>query len=112
LDTIEKVLNSEFNAESTGNSYRFAVLKENLPSDVTMGTGGFNEYLRFEFALNDLLIFENLKTGNATYIFKLSKFDFSKTLDKQSALHDPAFRKRIIHENMETWEAQVGKYFR
>ncbi|RYG17923.1 MAG: hypothetical protein EOO07_10060 [Chitinophagaceae bacterium] len=111
LDTIEKILNSENNVESTGNSYRFALLKEKSPTEVTMGTGGFDEYLRFEFKEHDILILENLKTGNATFVFRLSKFDFDKTLDKQTAVKDPSFMKRIIHDNMEAWAAYLARFF-
>jgi len=109
---IEKRLESQANVESTGNSYRFAVLKEQAFTDITIGKGGFDEYLRFEYAKHDLLIFENLRTGNATYIFKLSSFDEERNLDKQNAMKDPAFIKRVIHENMDSWSKQIGYLFK
>jgi hypothetical protein len=49
MKAIEIFLNTGKNVEATGNSYRFAVLKEQFPDDVTMGIGGFNEYLMFEY---------------------------------------------------------------
>ncbi|WP_126969332.1 hypothetical protein [Gynurincola endophyticus] len=111
LETIQNRLQGTPEFESTGNSYRFAVLKEQQPNDVTIGTGGFHEYLMFEYKTKDLLIFENLKSGNATYLFRLSKFDSNKELDKQSASKDPSFIKRIVHENINRWSSQVGTYF-
>lgn len=111
LETIEQHLANDGQYESSGNSYRFAVLKEQQPDDVTIGRGGFNEYLMFEYKNSDLLVFENLKSGNATYLFSLSRFDTNKELDKQTAAKDPSFLKRIVHENINNWSSQVERYF-
>jgi len=111
LAAIDTFLNLEKNVEATGNSYRFAVLKDYFPDDVTMGSGGFDEYLMFEYRAHNLLVLENLKTGNATYVFNLKKFNFKTELNKQNAFKNPAFIKRIIHENMEDWSRQMKKYF-
>ena len=94
-----------------GNSYRFAMLKEKKPSDVTMGLGGFDDYLMFEYKNDDLTIFENLKTGNATFIFKYSKFNKAIELNKQNAKTNPAFLKRIVHNNIEGWNKQFSSFF-
>lgn len=111
LEVIEQHLELDGEYESKGNSYRFAMLKEQQPDDVTIGMGGFNEYLMFEYRNRDLLVFENLKSGNATYLFKLSKFDSNKELDKQTATKEHSFLRRIVHENVDNWSFQVGKYF-
>eukprot|EP00388_Colpodella_angusta_P012186 GDKJ01030959.1.p1 GENE.GDKJ01030959.1~~GDKJ01030959.1.p1 ORF type:complete len:164 (-),score=2.60 GDKJ01030959.1:344-811(-) len=113
LEIIEQNINAQGNipSNSEGNSYRFAVLRQHNLIDVTMGVGGFNDYLLFEFADYDLAIMENLKTGNATYIFKLSKFDKTKSLNKQTASKDPSFIARIIHGSMDEWSKQVDKFF-
>jgi len=111
LEIIEQHLGTEGEYESTGNSYRFAVLKEQQPDDVTIGKGGFNEYLMFEYRNKDLLVFENLKSGNATYLFKLSTFNPNKELDKQTASKAPSFLKRIVHENIDSWSSKVEGYF-
>ncbi|NEU10097.1 hypothetical protein GZH53_17365 [Flavihumibacter sp. R14] len=97
---------------SEGNSYRFALLNEKKPSDVTMGVGGFNEYLMFEYFPDDLMVLENLKTGNATFLFTLSHFNKKADLNKQTAMTDPSFLKRIIHHNLEDWSRQFGSYFK
>ncbi len=113
LELIKKELNNQGSGEvSKGNSYRFALLKENTPTDVTMGIGGFDDYLMFEYTKNDLMILENLKTGNATYLFTLSKFDKNKELNKQTAASDYSFLKRIIHNNLEDWNRQFNKFFK
>lgn len=113
LETVERELQLNRTTEgSEGNSYRFAMLKEMSPSDVTMGIGGFNEYLMFEYPKDDLMILENLKTGNATFLFKLSGFDKAKEINKQNAAADPAFLKRIVHNNLEDWSKQFSAYFK
>jgi hypothetical protein len=94
-----------------GNSYRFAMLKEKKPSDVTIGLGGFNEYLMFEYEDEDLVIFENLRTGNATYLFRRSGFDANAQLNKQNAKSVPGFLKRIVHNNIEGWHKQFSSSF-
>ncbi|WDF77010.1 hypothetical protein PQ469_24305 [Mucilaginibacter sp. KACC 22773] len=95
-----------------GNSYRFAMLKEMEPSDVTIGLGGFDEYLMFEYTKDDLVIFENLKTGNATFIFRHSLFKTGVELNKQNAKANPAFLKRIVHNNIEGWNKQFSAFFK
>lgn len=113
LEIIDRELVSSVGGEvSEGNSYRFAVLKEKNPTDVTMGIGGFNEYLMFEFVNEDLIVLENLKTGNATFVFKLSNFNKKEDLNKQTATVNPSFLKRIIHNNLDDWSRQFGTYFR
>src|SRR5690606_17691353 len=87
----------------SGNSYRFSVLKEFNITDVFDGKGGFNEYLLFEFANDNIAILENLRNGNATFIFDLSKFDREKPLDKTTAKKDESFKLRIIHTNINQW---------
>lgn len=112
LALIEKNIHNEQHGEVLkGNSYRFAILKGNNPDDVTAGRDGFNDYLIFDFKNHDLLIFENLKTGNATYLFKRSKYNPKRHLDKQNAKKDPAFVKRIVHENMQHWTNQINNHF-
>lgn len=110
LETIEHNLQTNGEFASTGNSERFATLKEQGPGDVTIGHGGFDGYLAFEYPDKNLIIFENLKSGNATYIFKRSEFDMNKDLDKQAAMKDKAFVKRIVHENMSYWTTQVNRF--
>lgn len=113
LEIIKEELKTQGTTEtSEGNSYRFALLKEKKPTDVTIGLGGFNEYLMFEYLEDDLIILENLKTGNATYVFTLSKFNKDKALNKQSAFKDPSFLKRIIHNNLEDWQRQFKSFFK
>ncbi|TSD63351.1 hypothetical protein FFF34_017290 [Inquilinus sp. KBS0705] len=108
----DEIISQEKGEVSEGNSYRFALLKEKEPSDVTMGLGGFHEYLMFEFNNNDLMILENLKTGNATFIFKLSNFDKNRELNKQTASNEPSFLKRIIHNNLDDWNKQFNAFFK
>ncbi|MDX3916327.1 MAG: hypothetical protein QHC79_22495 [Pseudosphingobacterium sp.] len=113
LEIIKENLTSSNNVDiSEGNSYRFAVLKQKGVSEVTMGLGGFNEYLMFEFEEQDLIILENLKSGNATFVFRMSKFDKKRELNKQTAYKDPAFLERIIHDNQEEWTRKLDKYFK
>jgi hypothetical protein len=111
LQVILENLASEADFESSGNSYRFAILKELGPDDVTIGAGGFNEYLMFEFKKHNIVVLENLKSGNATYLFRLSDFNLDANLDKQNAAKNQAFLKRIVHENSTNWSSQLGRYF-
>ena len=111
MEIIEQNLHTDDEFESTGNSERFAVLKEHEPVDITIGRGGFDGYLAFEFPNRNLIVLENLSSGNATYVFKLSDFDMNKGLDKQNAVKDKAFVKRIVHENISYWKSQLGRFF-
>jgi hypothetical protein len=113
LEIIKNELLTQGNNEaSKGNSYRFALLKEKSPVDVTMGLGGFNEYLMFEYPEDDLMVLENLKSGNATYLFTLSKFNKNNVLNKQNASSDPSFLKRIIHNNLDDWNKKFREFFK
>ena len=112
LDTIEKNMrNAEGQEDAEGNSYRFAVLKKYNPIEVTMGIAGFNDYLMFEYTEHNLMILENLKSGNATYLFRLSNFDKEKALNKDTARKEKSFIARVIHENMDDWKLKMEKYF-
>lgn len=97
--------------EEKGRSDRFFILKEKAPSEVTMGLGGFDDYFMFEYRSHNLMVLENIKTGNATYIFSLLEFDKSKELNKQLALTDPSFRKRLIHTAGD-WSRQLDDFFK
>ncbi|MCW3123255.1 MAG: hypothetical protein JWQ38_2747 [Flavipsychrobacter sp.] len=111
LDVIYQNIMEGNSIDQEGNSYRFALLKEAAPDDVTMGRGGFDDYLMFEYIKSDLIVLENLKSGNATYLFKRSKFDKNMLLDKQTARSNKAFKERVIHENMVEWNEKMGKHF-
>lgn len=113
LNAITDEINSvKANDDKKGNSYRFATLREHHPTEVTAGNGGFHEYLMFEFKDSDLMILENLISGNATYIFKLSKFDKEFQLDKQNAKTVKSYLARIVHGSMDEWNNRVSKYFK
>lgn len=105
------IINSDEDVNS-GNSYRFAVLKEHNITDVYNGIGGFNEYFQFEFADDNILILENLRAGNATFIFKLSEFNPQVTLDKQNVRKENGFLERVVHTNLENWRSKLLKYLK
>ncbi|MFU1857247.1 hypothetical protein ACK8HY_09540 [Sphingobacterium sp. NGMCC 1.201703] len=96
--------------DNSGNSYRFSVLKDYNVTDIYDGEGGFNEYFHFEFASDNIVLLENLRSGNATYIFDLSKYDKNFVLDKSNAKLHPAFLKRVIHHNLENWKIVLSNY--
>lgn len=104
LDAIkEEYFGKGTSNNDSGNSYRFSVLKEFNITDVFDGEGGFNEYLLFEFANDNIAILENLRSGNATFVFDLSKFDREKPLDKTTAKQHESFKLRIVHTNINQW---------
>ncbi len=113
LDFLDKnYVEHDGEIDLKGNSYRFAMLKEKRPSDVTIGLGGFNEYVIFEYANDNLLIFENLKSGNAPFLFKRDGFNNDVAqLNKQNAKSNPYFLKRIVHDKMESWHNKLSKFF-
>lgn len=98
--------------DKSGDSYRFSILQNYEITDTYDGEGGFNEYFHFEFANDNIVILENLRSGNATYIFDLSKYDISKSLDKTSAQKHAAFKERVIHHNIEHWTSILSKYLK
>ncbi|WP_343533950.1 hypothetical protein [Pedobacter sp.] len=109
----ERIVNGDYNAtDGSGNSYRFAILQDYSFSDIFDGIGGFNEYLQFEFKDDNVIILENLRTGNATYIFDYSKFDRKFVLDKQNAKSHPAYLDRVVHTNVDEWERSMVKYLK
>lgn len=113
LDAIERNLKKqEQTEESKANSYRFATLRDLEPDDTTIGVGGFSDYLMFEYVEKNLMILENLHTGNATYLFTLSNFDKTKSIDKQTAKDEPSFLKRIKHNNMQSWKIRLMMFFK
>lgn len=113
LKTIERNLKAGGEIEDiSGNSYRFAILQELEPTDITIGLGGFDEYLVFEYIEKDLLVYENLKTGNATYLFKMSEFKQQDDFNKQTARSNPGYLKRIVHENMDHWNKLLNEFFK
>lgn len=113
LQEIRAAIESN-NAEevNTGNSYRFSVLKEHNITDVYNGIGGFNEYFQFEFAKDDILILENLRAGNATFIFRMSEFNPKTTLDKQNVRNERGFLERVVHVNLDGWKLKLSKYLK
>lgn len=111
LQEIKEIIELNLTDENnTGNSYRFAVLKEYNITDIYNGIGGFNEYFQFEFATDNVLILENLRAGNATFIFKLSEFNPQTTLDKQNVRTEKGFLERVVHTNLENWQLKLQKY--
>jgi hypothetical protein len=111
LEQIQKeFFGGNHTTDNSGNSYRFSVLKEYSVTDIYDGEGGFNEYFHFEFAADNIVLLENLRSGNATYIFDLSKYDRNFVLDKSNAKQHPAFLKRVVHHNLENWRTILSRY--
>lgn len=111
-DIKERLSDGAFERDDSGNSYRFAVLQDFNITDIYDGIGGFNEYFQFEYADDDIVILENLRTGNATFIFKLSLFDRGQAFDKQMAKRHKSFLERVVHHNATEWEAVLLKYLK
>ncbi|KIA96237.1 hypothetical protein OC25_03945 [Pedobacter kyungheensis] len=113
IDEIkDRLIRGDYGSDNGGNSYRFAVLEDYNASDIADGIGGFNEYLRFEFEQDDIVILENLRSGNATYVFRLSLFDKDFVLDKQTARNHKSFLDRVVHHNVAEWERMIGRYLK
>ena len=108
----ERLSDGSYEKDGEGNSYRFAMLQDFNITDVYDGIGGFNEYFQFEYADDDIVILENLRTGNATYIFRLSKFDKDRAFDKQTARGHRSFLERVVHNNVIEWEAVLSRYLK
>jgi hypothetical protein len=108
----DKMFSDNDDELNDGNSYRFAVLKEYRITDVYDGIGGFNDYFQFEFKQDNILILENLRAGNATFIFKLSEFNPEITLNKQNVRNEKGFLERIIHTNLDKWSVNLNKYLK
>lgn len=98
--------------DNSGNSYRFSVLKDYNITEIYDGEGGFNEYFHFEFANDNIVILENLRSGNATFIFDLSKYDKNMVLDKTTAQNHKSFLRRVIHHNLEKWKTTLSGFLK
>lgn len=82
---------------------RYKLLHSLRPVNWVVGTNGFRRYMGAQFA-DDLVVFENLRYGNAVYVM----FDDWQSLSKRSRLDllssDANFR-RIVHSK--SWKEQV-----
>ena len=108
-DLRERLTSGDVDSAS---SYRFASLQNFKITDVYDGEGGFSEYFQFEFKDDNIVVLENLKDKNASYIFKLSDFERMPNFDKSTARNHPAFLERLVHHDVLSWEGQLKKYLR
>ena len=102
LESIKKFVNSNPRNNSLDSQKeiieRFAFLEKFHPIAVVKGTSGFQRYIGYQFK-NDLVVFENLRYGNAVYIM----FDSWEELSKRSRIDllTGKFGKdfeRIVHD--------------
>lgn len=89
--------------------YRLETINKYKPNFAAVGEGGFRGYIVLGFDNKNLYVFENVRYGNAMYLFdrnwrELSKKTKAEILNKQLQLD------RIIHK--EGWDSKIRKWLR
>lgn len=87
---------------------RLQILKSYNPDIRGKGPAGFLGYLVFGFSDIDIVILENMYSGNATYVFTTKNFESNIINDKQTVLNQKLHEKRFFHDN--NWEKQISIY--
>jgi hypothetical protein len=86
--------------------YRIESILSYKPDEVYHGTGGFYGYLVFIFKKKKLVIMENIKYGNATYVFVGDWKKFSQ-MTKAEIIQENLMKERLLHQK--GWKYQLGK---
>jgi len=87
---------------------RLQILKSYNPDIRGKGPAGFLGYLVFGFSDVDIVILENMYSGNATYVFTTKNFENNIISDKQTVLNQKLNEKRFFHDN--NWEKKISIY--
>lgn len=67
------------------------------PSELLIGTHGFNGYVAFVFKKHGFAILESNETGNATYVLGLDNWEDITKLTKAEILNGRLHKPRLIH---------------
>lgn len=86
--------------------YRIETILERNPDEVCYGTGGFHGYLVFIFNKKNLVVMENIKYGNATYVFEGDWKEVSQ-MSKAEIIQGQLMKCRILHQK--GWKSQMRK---
>lgn len=86
--------------------YRIESILSYKPDEMYYGTGGFYGYLVFIFKKKNLVIMENIKYGNATYVFEGNWKKFSQ-MTKAEIIQEKLMKDRLRHNKY--WKYQLGK---
>ena len=84
--------------------YRIETILERNPDEVCYGTGGFHGYLVFIFDKKNLVVMENIKYGNATYVFEGDWKEVSQ-MTKAEIIQEQLMKHRILHQK--GWKSQM-----
>lgn len=84
--------------------YRIETILERNPDEVCYGTGGFHGYLVFIFDKKNLVVMENIKYGNATYIFEGDWKEVSQ-MTKAEIIQEQLMKHRVLHQK--GWKSQM-----
>lgn len=86
--------------------YRITTVLKYAPDLLVYGNGGFYGYLVFVFKNKNLVVMENIKYGNATYIFDRDWESISQ-LSKGEIIHQNLMKYRLPHGKR--WKNQISK---
>lgn len=86
--------------------YRIESILAYKPDEMYYGTGGFYGYLVFIFKNKNLVVMENIKYGNATYVFVGDWKKFSQ-MTKAEIIQENLMKERLLHNKY--WKYQLGK---
>lgn len=86
--------------------HRIDKIKTYRPDFHAVGTGGFRGYVVFGFTNKDIYVLENIRYGNATYVFNEDWEDLSK-LTKAEVIESESALERIIHRA--SWTNRIDR---
>ncbi|MDY3325804.1 hypothetical protein PG637_09015 [Riemerella anatipestifer] len=87
---------------------RLQLLKSYNPDLRGKGPAGFLGYLVFGFSDIDIVILENMYSGNATYVFTTENFEKNIINDKQTVLNKKLHERRFFHND--NWDKLISSY--
>ncbi|MCC2624918.1 MAG: hypothetical protein K0R14_791 [Burkholderiales bacterium] len=96
-------------AQKQLNIQRSEILSRYKPQNIYQGLGGYSGYFISEYTDKRLLIVENFRYGNATYVFNdtYESINF-EGLTKKKIIDEKLHKERLIHTK--GWENKIAEY--
>lgn len=94
------------NLKGVSEKYRIETVLKFKPDMLVYGTGGFSGYMVFVFKNKNLVVMENIRYGNATYIFE-GDWEAVSQLSKGEIIQQKLMKDRLQHGK--SWRREIEK---